>query len=96
MRYDVIVAGAGPGGSTAARECASRGLSVLMLDKSDFPRDKPCGGGVSIRAAGELPFDVTPVVERVIYPGLCHGAAVAGLCAGLAREDYVPDPAKPA
>ena len=67
MRYDVIVAGAGPGGSTAARECASRGLSVLMLDKSDFPRDKPCGGGVSIRAAGELPFDVTPVVERVIY-----------------------------
>jgi len=67
MRYDVIVAGAGPGGSTAARECASRGLSVLMLDKSEFPRDKPCGGGVSIRAAGELPFDVTPVVERVIY-----------------------------
>ncbi len=66
MRYDVIVVGAGPGGSTTARECAARGLSVLLLDKAEFPRDKPCGGGVTIRAAGLLPFDLTPVIERVI------------------------------
>ena len=66
MHYDVIVVGAGPAGSTTARECASRGLSVLMLDKAEFPRDKPCGGGVTIRAAGLLPFEITPVVERVI------------------------------
>ncbi len=67
MRYDVIVVGAGPAGSTAARESVSRGLSVLMLDKAEFPRDKPCGGGVTIRAAELLPFDISPVVERVIY-----------------------------
>ena len=67
MRYDVIVVGAGPAGSTAARECANRGLSVLLLDKAEFPRDKPCGGGVTIRAAHLLPFDVMPVVERVIF-----------------------------
>ena len=66
MRYDVIVSGAGPAGSTTARECAARGLSVLLLDKYEFPRDKPCGGSVSIRAADLLPFDLTPVVERVI------------------------------
>ena len=66
MRYDVIVIGAGPAGSTTARECASRGLSVLLLDKSEFPRDKPCGGAVTIRAARLLPFEITPVVERVI------------------------------
>jgi len=66
MRYDVIVSGAGPAGTTAARECAARGLSVLLLDKAEFPRDKPCGGGVTIRAAALLPFDITPVVERVI------------------------------
>ncbi len=64
MRYDVIVVGAGPAGSTTARECASRGLSVLLLDKAEFPRDKPCGGGVTIRAAGLLPFDLTSVTER--------------------------------
>jgi geranylgeranyl reductase family protein len=65
MRYDVIVIGAGPAGSTTARECASRGLSVLMLDRAEFPRDKPCGGGVSVRAADILPFNLQPVVERV-------------------------------
>ena len=62
--YDVIVAGAGPAGSTAARECASLGLSVLLLDRAAFPRDKPCGGGVNVRAARLLPFDLDPVVER--------------------------------
>jgi geranylgeranyl reductase family protein len=66
MRYDVIVVGAGPAGSTAARECATRGLSVLLLDKAEFPRDKPCGGAVSVRAANLLPFDLAPVTERVI------------------------------
>jgi geranylgeranyl reductase family protein len=67
MRYDVIVVGAGPSGSTTARECATRGLSVLLLDRSEFPRDKPCGGGVTVRAAALLPFSIDPVVERVIY-----------------------------
>lgn len=66
MQYDVIVAGAGPAGSSAARECARQGLSTLLLDKAEFPRDKPCGGAVSIRTAGLLPFDVSPVVERVV------------------------------
>ena len=64
MRYDVIVVGAGPAGSTTARECASSGLSVLMVDKAEFPRDKPCGGGVTIRAAELLPFDLSSVTER--------------------------------
>ena len=67
MRYDVIVVGAGPAGSTTARECAERGLSVLMLDRAEFPRDKPCGGGVTVRAADLLGLDLSPVVERVIY-----------------------------
>jgi len=65
-RYDVIVVGAGPAGSTAARECAARGLATLLLDKEAFPRDKPCGGGVNVRAAALLPFDLSPVVERTI------------------------------
>ncbi len=63
--YDVIVVGAGPSGATTARECAARGMRVLVLDKAEFPRDKPCGGGVTYRARKLLPFDVSPVVERV-------------------------------
>ncbi len=65
MTYDVIVVGAGPAGSTAARECAERGLSVLLVERAELPRDKPCGGGVTARAASLLPFDISPVVETV-------------------------------
>jgi geranylgeranyl reductase family protein len=40
---------------------------VLLLDRAEFPRDKPCGGGVLVRAARLLPFDISPVVERTAY-----------------------------
>jgi len=66
MKYDAIVAGAGPAGSTAARELANSGLSVLMLDRAEFPRDKPCGGLVSVRCANGLGLDLSPVIERQI------------------------------
>ena len=66
MDVDLIVIGAGPGGSTAAREAAEAGASVLLLDKAAFPRDKPCGGGVTIRAARLLPFSIRPVIERTV------------------------------
>ncbi len=67
MKYDAIVAGAGPAGSTAARLLAERGASVLMLDRQKFPRDKPCGGGVTLRAASVPELDLSPVVERTIF-----------------------------
>src|SRR6266481_1397216 len=66
MTYDLIVVGGGPGGSTAAREAAAAGARVLLLEKAAFPRDKPCGGGVNLRAAKLLPFDLAPVTERTI------------------------------
>lgn len=64
--FDAIVVGAGPAGSTAAYRLASAGASVLLLDKARFPRDKPCGGGVTVRALRELPFGIDPVVEGVV------------------------------
>ncbi len=48
--YDAIVAGAGPGGSSAAALLARQGLSVLLLDKAEFPRDKICGDGLTPQA----------------------------------------------
>src|SRR5207237_85778 len=43
------------------------GASVLLLDKQRFPRDKPCGGGVTLRAAAVQDIDLSPVIERTIY-----------------------------
>ena len=62
-RFDVLVIGAGPAGSTAAHRLARAGASVLLADKATFPRDKPCGGGLTMRAVRLLPFSVDPVVE---------------------------------
>jgi flavin-dependent dehydrogenase len=43
MRYDVIILGAGPAGSTVSAMLARAGLRVLLLEKSRFPREKVCG-----------------------------------------------------
>ena len=88
MRYDVIVIGAGPAGSTTARECASNGLSVLLLDKAEFPRDKPCGGGLAVRTAELLPFDISPVVERTIN-GLLLNQKRTNDCTLRSQHDLV-------
>ncbi|NUQ87624.1 MAG: FAD-dependent oxidoreductase, partial [Glycomyces artemisiae] len=51
---DVIVVGAGPGGSAAAHHLAARGLDVLLLEKTRFPREKVCGDGLTPRAVAQL------------------------------------------
>jgi geranylgeranyl reductase family protein len=64
--FDVAIVGGGPAGSTAAHRLAQAGARVLVVDKARFPRDKPCGGGVTARAARLLPFSIEPVVEDVV------------------------------
>lgn len=49
-RYDVVVSGAGPAGSAAAWQAATSGARVLLCDRASFPRDKPCGDGLTPRA----------------------------------------------
>jgi len=53
-RADLIVVGAGPGGSATAYHAARAGLEVLLLDRQEFPRDKPCGDGLMPHAAEEI------------------------------------------
>ena len=65
-RFDAIVVGAGPAGSTAALRLSRSGGRVLLLDRERFPRDKPCGGGLTERAVKQLPVSVDPVVEEVV------------------------------
>jgi geranylgeranyl reductase family protein len=63
-RFDALIVGAGPAGSTAAYRLSREGASVLLVDRARFPRDKPCGGGLTMRAVRQLPFSVDPVVEE--------------------------------
>jgi geranylgeranyl reductase family protein len=57
---DVIIVGAGPGGSNAARLALEGGLSVVQLDAQPFPRVKPCAGGLTRKAERALAFDLGP------------------------------------
>ena len=56
MKFDVIVVGAGPAGSTAAKYLAENDVKVLLIDKSKFPRDKSCGGGIPIRVLSKFKY----------------------------------------
>ncbi len=61
---DVIVVGAGPAGSTAARALALGGARVLVLDRAAFPRSKPCGGGLTCRVLKRFPY-LPPALDRI-------------------------------
>ena len=62
--YDVIVVGAGPGGSTCATFLGQKGYKVLLLDKAKFPRDKTCGDAISGSLKTQERLNLTPAVER--------------------------------
>jgi geranylgeranyl reductase family protein len=78
--WDVIVVGAGPGGSTAAARLAQAGVAVLLVDKERFPREKPCSdiyGPFGARTYEEL-----GVYDRLLEAGYLFPQVV------LSSPDY--------
>jgi geranylgeranyl reductase family protein len=66
---DVIVVGAGPAGSTAAKAVAEKGYSVQVYEKGLLKREKPCGGAIPDRVVRE--FDLEP--EENFWDRRCIG-----------------------
>jgi geranylgeranyl reductase family protein len=62
--YDVVIAGAGPAGSSCARRAAERGLGVLVIERASFPRRKPCAAGLSTRSLALLGDEVGRIVHQ--------------------------------
>lgn len=62
-RFDVVVVGGGPAGATAANDLASRGVSVLLLDKAG--RTKPCGGAVPPQLLRDFDVPESLMVARI-------------------------------
>lgn len=81
----ILIAGAGPAGGVAAVVLARAGADVLLVDRSEFPRPKVCGGCLGARAVealgeaglADLPERLgAPVLDRVV---LAAGRACAEL-----------------
>lgn len=93
--YDVIVVGAGPGGSAAAYYLHKAGLQVLLLDKAEFPRDKTCGDGLTPRALQVL--SDMGILEQVNQIGFritgieLHGRSGDSFKADIPKHDKYPD-----
>jgi menaquinone-9 beta-reductase len=56
QKFDAVIVGAGPAGSSCAIKLAQSGLKVALLDKSTFPRDKTCGDALSTDVVNQLPM----------------------------------------
>lgn len=68
--YEVIISGGGPAGAILGYELACKGIDVQLLEKEKFPRYKPCAGGITVRAAGILGFDLGDLVRQPVN-GIC-------------------------
>jgi geranylgeranyl reductase family protein len=85
-RYDIIIAGAGPAGSSAAIHLATHGLSVLLVEQKKFPRPKLCGEFISPEchdhfeklgvARSIICSDPASITETVFYSSRGHEVTV--------------------
>ena len=62
--FDVLVVGAGPSGSSAAKAAAEAGAKVALVDRATFPRYKTCGGGLIGQSLSSIPHE-PPVREDI-------------------------------
>ncbi|OEU50881.1 MAG: hypothetical protein BA872_06065 [Desulfobacterales bacterium C00003060] len=66
-KFDVIVVGAGPGGSLTGYLLSKHGFKTMIIEKKRIPRHKVCAGGLTKKALDILPFDITGIIEDYSY-----------------------------
>lgn len=75
-RHEIAVVGAGPSGSTAAYFLARKNFDVVLIEKNVFPRDKPCGGGLTMKTVNFLKkfglYDDSYIEKKIDVIKLTH------------------------
>ena len=71
--YDLIVIGAGPAGSSAARVAAQHGIKTLLIERDFIPRNKLCGGGLTPKVLRLFDFSLPQeLIERTVKSTRIH------------------------
>lgn len=87
QRFDVIVVGGGPGGSTCARDLVRAGARVAVLDRAQFPRDKVCAGWITPAVVRALDLDLGDYGRRHTLQ-VFHGFDTALFGGPLRQNDF--------
>ncbi len=94
--YDVIIVGAGPSGCACAYELVKSQKKVLILDKSTFPRHKPCAGGITMKTFKHLPIDISHLIQHTAQEMIFNFGGnkkiklshTKGSCVMVIREEF--------
>tara|TARA_Y100000389_G_C17439538_1_gene507704 strand:- start:86 stop:1195 length:1110 start_codon:yes stop_codon:yes gene_type:complete len=96
IKTDIVIVGAGPSGCMAASTLRDSGKDVLLIDKSEFPRHKPCAGGLTPKTVALLPFELANLKQHDSQKMLfkfTNGKTVdlnndLGACKMVVREEF--------
>lgn len=84
---DVLIVGGGPAGSSCAWKLRNSGLTTVILDKQIFPRDKVCGGWITLPVLQELEIDAGEYRRGRVFQAI-HGFRVSRLGGREVETDY--------
>ena len=90
-QVDVLIVGGGPAGSTLAYNLNKSGLSVLIIDKETFPRQKVCAGWVTPAVMQELEIDLQDYARKNILQPI-YGFRIGQLGQKLVESQYAGEP----
>jgi menaquinone-9 beta-reductase len=86
---DVLVVGAGPAGTVAARHLAAAGVRVRIVDRATFPRDKLCGDTLNPGCLAMLDRIDAAVATRIRARALAIGGmTITGPGGVTVKADY--------
>src|SRR5229473_1567616 len=87
---DAVIVGGGPAGSTCAWQLRRAGLSVCVLDRAVFPRDKICAGWITPPVVSLLELDVDQYSRKRVFQPIT--AFRTGLIGTSGAETHYAEP----